>query len=118
MANINNVNHVIQVPHQRAVAFYMASIMERGEPDEDEEPKYLVRVTAMDGGPLVLCLSMATTIGDLNQRLADEYGVNVIYLGQVDDQGQVADVGAWWRPLDLYTLEVRMGLAVRHPLED
>ena len=56
---------------------------------------------------------METTIGDLNLRLAEEYGVNVVYVGQVNDQGHVANVGAAWRPIDLDTLEVRMGLAVR-----
>ena len=112
MAAVQPDQNVIVQP-LRELAFFMAMIMERGEPHEAYAAKYMVRVTALDGGPLILSLSMATTVTDLNIRLAEEFGAGVVHLGQVNAQGAVVDIGPGFRPIDVDDLEVEMALAVR-----
>ena len=98
-----------QVPNPRALAFFMATVMERGEPSEEETWKDMFQVTALDGGPLLVCWAATTTIGDINNRLVQEFGPGP-YLGQVNGQGRVVEVAAGWRPINLHNLDVRMGL--------
>ena len=97
------------VPHPRALAIYMAEVMERGERSEDEVQKDMWQVTALDGGPILVCLATTTTVGTVNARLAEEFGPGP-YLGQVNGRGVVVEVAPGWRPVDLHTLDVRMGL--------
>ena len=103
-----------QVPHPRAIAFEMAATMEMGEPHEDDAMKYMVRLTALDGGPVILCLSMGTTVGQINARLDDAYGVGAVYIAMTDG----AEIGAGWRPIDVDGLGVEMVVMTRDIVED
>ena len=96
-------------PNPRAMAFRMAAVMERGEPSEDEVDKYMLEFTALDGGPILVCLSTATTVGTINARLIQEFGPGP-FLGQVNGRGTVVEIGPGWRPIDLHTLDVKMAL--------
>ena len=57
----------------------------------------MVMVGAPAGRRLVLNLSMVTTVGQLNQRLATEYGPGVVRLVM---RGGMA-IRPDWRPLDV-----------------
>ena len=83
--------------------------MERGEPNSDEVEMYMVKVVAPDGAPIYARFSMNTTVGDVNDRLATEYGENCLFLG-VRVLGVTVRVAADSRPWDIDEMDGEMAI--------